>query len=163
MPSYRASWHKTIVLTRWPLIVSVLKRAPPEQVRDLSYLMHALQRLPLTTPGVCGDVTLATRHEEFASYRGFELGTNEFILTTGKSMNFGCGTDHEFRKVLEVGTSAMRDLCGGDDFTEWLNMFTDESKDRTCMVVCKRMRRRLYESSAGMMGNEAKPRRGRFF
>jgi hypothetical protein len=108
---------------------ALLKRATPEQVRDLAYLMHALHRLPSTTPGVRGGVTLATRDEDSAAYRGFELNADEFILTTGESMNFGCGTDHESRNVLEVGTSAMRDIENGDDFTEWLNLFCEQAED----------------------------------
>ena len=113
----------------WDGCRAMLTRATPAQVRDLAYLIHALQRLPSTTPGVRGGVTLATRHGESAAYRGFELNTDEFILTTGESMNFGCGTDHENRNVLEAGTSAMRDIGDGDDFSEWLNIFCELAED----------------------------------
>ena len=113
---------------------AMLKRATPAQVRDLAYLIYALQRLPSTTPGVCGGVTLATRDGESAAYRGFELNADEFILTTGESMNFGCGTDHESRNVLEVGTSAMRDIDDGADFTEWLNLFCEQAEDEATEI-----------------------------
>ena len=108
---------------------AMLKRATPAQIRDLAYLIHALERLPLTTPGLRGGVTLATRHGESAAYRGFELNADELILTTGESVEFGCGTDHGSRNVLEVGTSAMRDMGGGYDFTEWLNTFCEQAAD----------------------------------
>jgi len=38
---------------------AMLARATPAQVRDLAYLIYALERLPSTTPGVSGGVTLA--------------------------------------------------------------------------------------------------------
>ena len=108
---------------------AILRRATPEQIHDLSYLMHALQRLPLTTPGVSGSVSLASRYENSAAYHGFEFNSDGFILTTGESMNFGLGWDHESHNVLEVGTSAMRDDSDGDDFTEWLNLFCWQAED----------------------------------
>ena len=70
-----------------------------------------------------GEVSLATRFQKSAAYRGFQLNAEEFILTTGESMDSGMGWDHESRNVLEVGTSAMHDDSDGDDFTEWLNLF----------------------------------------
>ena len=109
---------------------AMLTRATPAQVHDLAYLMHALQRLPSTTPEVLGGVTLATRHGESAAYRGFEFNGDEFVLTTGETVDFGCGADHESHNVLEVGTSAKRDIYeSGDDFTEWLNMFCEQAED----------------------------------
>ena len=109
---------------------AMLRRATPAQTRDLAYLIDALQRLPSTTPGVYGGATLATRQGESAAYRGFELHADEFTLTTGESVNFGCGTDHGFNNMLEVGTSAMRDIYeSGDDFTEWLDMFCEQAAD----------------------------------
>ena len=113
---------------------AMLKRATPAQVRDLAYLIYALQRLPSTTPGVSGGVTLATRHGESAAYRGFELNGDEFTLTTGESVDMGCGTDHGFRNVLEVGTSAMRDIEYGDDFTEWLDLFCEQAEDEATEI-----------------------------
>jgi len=107
----------------WDACRALLKRATPAQVRDLAYLIHALQRLPLVTPEVSGGVDLTTRHDQSAAHRGFELNADEFTLTTGESIDSGCGMDHEFHNVLEVGTDAMRDIYEwGDDFTEWLNL-----------------------------------------
>ena len=106
----------------------MLQRATPAQVHDLSYLMYALQRLPSTTPGVDGEVTLTTSYEKSSASRGFKLNEDEFSLTTGESMNFGLGWDHESHNVLEVGTSALRDDSDGDDFTEWLNLFCGDAK-----------------------------------
>jgi hypothetical protein len=108
---------------------AIFNRANPAQVRDLTYLIYALKRLPSTTPSVCGGVTLASRNGESSSLRGFELNGEEFILTTGESVDSGCGMDFGSRHELEVGTSAMRDIYGGDDFTEWLNMFCEQATD----------------------------------
>ena len=107
----------------------MLQRATPQQIHDLSYLMYALQRLPSTTPGVSGGISLSKQYEKSAAYRGFELNAGEFLLTTGESMNFGLGWDHESSNVLEVGTSAMRNTDDGDDFTEWLNLFCWQAED----------------------------------
>jgi len=108
---------------------ALLRRATPAQVRDLAYLMHTLQRLPLTTPEISGGVVLATRHGESAAYRGFDLDADHFSLSTGESVNSGCGTDHESHDILEVGTDAMRDIEGGADFTEWLDLFNEQAED----------------------------------
>ena len=113
---------------------AMLKRATPTQVRDLAYLIYALQRLPSTTPGVRGGVTFPLRHGESAASRGFELNEEEFILTIVESVDLGCGTDFGSRNVLEVGTSAMRDIEYGDDFTEWLNMFCGQAADETTEI-----------------------------
>jgi hypothetical protein len=107
---------------------AMLKRATPTQVRDLAYLIYALQRLPSTTPGVRGGVTFSLRHGESVA-RGFELNAEEFILTTVETVDLGSGTDFGSRHVLEVGTSAMRKIYGGDDFTEWLDLFFEQAAD----------------------------------
>ncbi len=113
---------------------AMLTRATPTQVRDLAYLIYALQRLPSTTPGVRGGVTFPLRHGESAVSRGFELNGDEFILTTVESVDLGSGTDFGSRNVLEVGTSAMRDIEYGDDFTEWLNLFCEQAEDEATEI-----------------------------
>ena len=113
---------------------AMLKRATPAQVRDLAYLIHALERLPLTTPGVRGGVTFPIRSGESAASRGFELNGEEFILTTVESVDLGCGTDFGSRNVLEVGTNAMRDIEYGDDFTEWLDLFCEQAADEATEI-----------------------------
>jgi hypothetical protein len=113
----------------------MLQRATPAQIRDLAYLIYALQRLPSTTPGVCGGVNLTTRQVDSSAYRGFELNEDEFVLSTGESVVTGSGTDHESRKVLEVGTDAMRDIYESvSDFTEWLNMFCEQAADEATEI-----------------------------
>ncbi len=111
----------------------MLARATPAQVRDLAYLIYALERLPLTTPGVRGGVTFPIQSAPAAS-RGFELNADEFILTTVESVDSGCGTDFGSRNVLEVGTNAMRDIEYGDNFTEWLDMFYEQAADETTQI-----------------------------
>jgi hypothetical protein len=107
---------------------TLLQRATPDQIRDLAYLIYALQRLPLVTPKITGGVTLTTRYHKSAAHRGFELDADDFRLITGESMESACGPDHGFHNVLEVGTSAMRDIYEwGDVFTEWLDMFCEQA------------------------------------
>ncbi|MCX6925950.1 MAG: hypothetical protein NT154_22500 [Verrucomicrobia bacterium] len=113
---------------------AMLQRATPDQARDLAYLIHALQRLPLTTLGISGGVVLATRQGDSAAYHGFELNADEFTLTTGESMNLGCGTDHESHTVLEVDTAAMRDIDYSADFTEWLSLFCEQAQDEATEI-----------------------------
>lgn len=109
---------------------ALLKRATPAQVRDLAYLIHALQRLPLVTPEVTGGVDLTTRYERSAAFRGFAINADEFVLSTGESMQGEWGTDHESRNVLEVGTDKMRNIYEqGDDFSEWLNLFCEMAEE----------------------------------
>ena len=111
----------------------MLARATPAQVRDLAYLIYALERLPLTTPGVRGGVTFPIQPAPAAS-RGFELYADEFILTTVESVDMGCGTDFGSRNVLEVGTSTMRDIEFGTDFTEWLDLFCEQAADEATEI-----------------------------
>jgi hypothetical protein len=109
---------------------ALLQRATPAQVHDLAYVIHALQRLPLVTPEISAGVELATWQAQSGVRRGFEINADEFTLTTGESVDCGCGMDHESRKVLEVGTEAMRDIFEyGDDFSEWLNLFCEMAED----------------------------------
>jgi len=60
-------------------------------VRDLAYLLHASQRLPLTTPGVSGGVTFLIGPGDSGVSRGFESSADELILTTVESVDLGCG------------------------------------------------------------------------
>lgn len=108
---------------------AMLTRATPAQVRDLAYLMHALKRLPSTTPGVRGGVTFLIGPGDSAVARGFELNEEEFTLTTVESVDLGGGTDFGSRNVLEAGTNAMRDWGDGDDLTEWLDLFFEQAAD----------------------------------
>ncbi len=51
---------------------AMLTRATPAQVRDLAYLIYALERLPLTTPGLRGGVTFPIGPGDSAASRGLE-------------------------------------------------------------------------------------------
>jgi hypothetical protein len=118
--------------------------------------MYALQRLPSTTPGVSGELSLTTRYENSAAHRGFQLNADEFKLTTGESANYGLGYDHESWNELEVGTSAMRDDSDGDDFTEWLNILCGQAADRATEieVSCETDDVDLSQDVAGIPWNE---------
>lgn len=98
---------------------ALLQRATPAQVRDLAYILHALQRLPLVTPVIGAGVELMTQDTDSKVIRQFEINDEEFYLMTCEIVDMGCGPDAESRKVLDVGTGAMQDIFeSGDDFSE---------------------------------------------
>ena len=85
------------------------------------------------------------------------MNQDEFILTIGESVDSGCGMDHESRNVLKVGTSAMRDIEYGADFTEWLNMFCEQAEDEATEleIFCDLADSvHLSENSAGLPWEE---------
>lgn len=109
---------------------ALLQRATPAQVRDLAYLLHALQRLPRVTPEIGAGVELLTHDTDSKVVRQFEINDEEFYLMTCEIVDMGYGPDAESRKVLDVGTHRMRDIIEeGDDFSEWLDLFCEMAED----------------------------------
>lgn len=92
------------------IIRLVLKRPDirPEQIFRLGKLLFALERLPLTTPGVATTLALSHCFQGDLSYQNISLDATTFRLGSGGVLNKPTGGKEPFHEnllCLEIGTA----------------------------------------------------------
>lgn len=106
---------------------------PPSRLRYLSFALLALQRLPLTTPGVELDITLSHRFENEMTYHGVYIGSDSLRLEAGGSVYTpGVGSDNYSDAVFEVEPYGFRHSNGPDALSHWLEEFRTRCRDSSC-------------------------------
>jgi hypothetical protein len=105
------------------LVWEVLRRSPlgPREVCAIGQLLHAMERLPWSTPGVFLTLTISERFSGEGTYCDMFICDSELWLGMGTSFyDPGVGSDHETEHAFEV------DIYGNrfsSNVEEWLARF----------------------------------------
>jgi len=110
----------------------VLKRksVTPQQIVGLGKLLHGLQRLPLSTPGVDITVTIANRTSEDLFYQSVHLSESSFELSSGGAQytpDVGSDSYTSFNFLVEAG--GFRDSTTVTEVEDWILGFIESLCD----------------------------------
>lgn len=94
----------------------------PKQVHRIGVLLHALQRLPLVTPQVGLNLTLAQPNESGQFWMGLVIDEERFELETGRTVRSDAGSDNESQSAFLVTTNGRAENRPGN-VAGWLDMF----------------------------------------
>lgn len=94
----------------------------PLQIVTIGRALLGLERLPLRTPGLDINITLAFRGEDWVESYDLYVSEDRFITDTGGHANFGYGTDSIGSMAFEV-EPGYRNEDGGFSEAVWLSVF----------------------------------------
>ena len=97
--------------------------ADPASLRGIGAFLHALRRLPYSTPDVALDLALMIRIDQNLSYVSIELDDQAFRLSIGGSVHSpDVGSDSYSRTTIEIERGGFREGAT-QDFKDWLDQF----------------------------------------
>lgn len=80
------------------------------QVRDISKVLYALERLPRPTPGIAIGLTVAYHYNNECTYCELFISEEEFRISSGgNTYDPGVGSDSYGETLFEMETSGFRD------------------------------------------------------
>jgi hypothetical protein len=100
-----------------------------EQIHNLAILLFAVERLPLATPGVNGDLTLSYRHGKESNFQSIHIDGSTLSLSSGGyAYSPDVGGDSYGDEVLMVETGGFREVKT-TQLVEWLAAFESRLED----------------------------------